>query len=253
MLPNGKSMSCSLLVLLYGDFPGLHARCLLSVLSTTPVTSELRVGINALSRPALESLADILEISDNDVLGIDGSRSFVFSGRRVTLYSKRNENIKKYPMMRRMLADPAITTEWLAWFDDDTWIAQDSRWWDTAELMAEKPGNVYMGEPWSYPYSDKHQKFIVGRPWYRGRAFGVIAGKPGVLFCTGGFWMARQALLSELNWPDPAIGHNGGDTLLSEAIRQRGLRLTPFPTKQLGIHVNDHPRRGYREAPVGTV
>lgn len=253
MLPNGKSMSCSLFVLLYGDFPQLHARCLSSVLSSTPVTAELRVGLNALSPRALETLADILEVGDAEVAGVDRVRRLTSGGRSVTLYSKNNENIKKYPMMRQMLTDPTVSSEWLAWFDDDTWVAPDSKWWDTAEIMAARPKNVYMGEPWTYPYSSKHQKFIASRPWYRGRAFDVIAGKPGVSFCTGGFWLVRSALLYELGWPDPAIGHNGGDTLLSEAIRQRGLSLTPFPTRQLGIQVNDHPRRGYREAPVGTV
>lgn len=253
MLPDGHSLSCSMLLLLYGDFPELHARSLSSILATTPITSELRLGLNEVGHNSLESVADVLEVDDHVVRGVDGRRELGLNGRRVVLYSQGNRNIKKYPMMRLMTQEPRVGSEWLAWFDDDTWAVPDSKWWDTAEILAARPSTVYMGEPWSYPYSDKHRSFIASRPWYHGRPFDTINGKPGVWFCTGGFWVIRSSLFYELGWPDPSIVHNGGDTLLSEAVRQRGLQLTAFPTKQLGLRVNDHPRRGYREAPVGTV
>jgi hypothetical protein len=72
---------------------------------------------------------------------------------------------------------------------------------------------------------------------------------PGITFATGGYWWLRTDVIRQLDWPDERLSHNGGDTLLGEAIRQQGW---PFHKNNYGVKVNAAPRRGLHEAPAGS-
>jgi hypothetical protein len=170
----------------------------------------------------------------------------------VTYFSSGNKNIKKYPMMRRMLYEaPAIETPWVIWFDDDTHIEPGSAWWSKLEAMSASPEHCYIGETWFIHYRKRQWELMLDRPWYKGVAPEFIGGRPAVRFHTGGFVAVRTPVLRELDWPDDTLVHNGGDFLLSEAIRQQGWPRTAIPTKKMGIRVNDSKRRGYSEKPRG--
>ena len=73
--------------------------------------------------------------------------------------------------------------------------------------------------------------------------------KPGVSFMTGGYVWLRTDIMRQLDWPDERLNHNGGDTLLGEAIRQQGLPRHHF---DYGVAVNKAKRRGLSERPAGS-
>ena len=251
----------TILVLLYGKYHNLHRRCLESIRNTVPPETPIRVGLNEVCDKTLEWL-ERGGLAEQTFLpgtlkkgcasaGIVQERSMPHLGR-VTFFSSGNENIKKYPMMRRMLYEaPAIQTPWIVWFDDDTFVDDNSPWWDAVERTSKNAKDVYLGETWFIHYKKAQWNFITGRPWYCNKPPEVINGRPGIHFHTGGFVAAKHATLKRLNWPDETLLHNGGDFLLSEALRQQGESRTAIPTKKLGIHVNASTRRGYSEKPTG--
>lgn len=244
---------CTLLVLLHGKYPGLHRRCLNSVLPTIPKDIPIRIGLNEVCEPMLAwlergSIAPQMLVPG--ALGAGQLGNGITQGR-VTYYSSGNQNIKKYPMMRRMLWEDSIETDWVVWVDDDTCIDEGSKWWQLFESMAEDEETAYMGERWYMDWQGGQTKFIASRPWYRGKESQMHKGRQGIAFHTGGFLLVRTNLLKKLDWPDHKLVHNGGDTMLSEAVRQNDGHITDFPTRDCGIHVNDAKRRGYSEVPVG--
>jgi hypothetical protein len=245
---------CTVLVLLYGNFHELHRRCLESIVATIPPTVQLRVGLNEVCDETLEWLErghldpqmlvpGTLQ-AGNIMRGIEQSRTL--------LYSSRNQNLKKYPMMRRMLWEDKLTTPWVVWFDDDSYVAKDSPWWSELEKMVADSKVMYLGQPWWVHYLEGQWDYIRSRPWFRGMPPQLHDEKPGVGFHTGGFVAIRTTVLKKLKWPDKTLVHNGGDTLLSEAIRQQGWHINRFPTKEMGVHVNASARRGYNERPAGS-
>ena len=241
-------------MLLYGKYPKMHRECLKAAIHSIPCNIPIRIGLNEVD----DLLLTWLERGSLDpqmlvpgTLRAGNLQRGIQQGR-ITYYSSGNQNIKKYPMMRRMLWDDSIKTNWVIWLDDDTFIEEDSGWWSLFETMAEDPETVYMGERWVIDWQGKQEQFIQTRPWFKGKGPQIIKGRPGIAFHTGGFVMVRTKVLKKLDWPDHELLHNGGDTLLSEAIRQNDWHITDFPTKDYGIHVNSAKRRGYSEAPAGS-
>lgn len=244
----------TVLVLLYGDHTNLHRKCLTAIKDSIPATTPLRIGLNDVCEATCtwleggyldpQMLVPGTLAAGNVMRGIEQGR--------ILYYSTQNENLKKYPMMQRMLWEDPIKTPWAVWFDDDTIVAQDSPWWLELEKMAKVKSNMYLGEPWWVHYLPGQWDFIKGRSWFKGKEPQLVRGKPGIGFHTGGFVAIRTKILKALQWPDESLLHNGGDTLLSEAVRQMGGKINKFPTKKLGLHVNSQPRRGYREAPAGS-
>jgi len=80
--------------------------------------------------------------------------------------------------------------------------------------------------------------------WYGKR---IIRGT-GIAFIRGSYWWLKTKILRHLDWPDPRLQHNGGDTALSEAIWQ--LRK-PQHSFFYGIVKELAPRRGRSEKPAG--
>ena len=241
-------------VLLYGKYPRLHRECLQSVVNSIPADIPIRVGLNNVCDLMLKWLEEgrlSPQLLVPGTLKAGNLKRGIEQGR-ITYYSSGNQNIKKYPMMRRMFWEDKLQSDWVIWVDDDVHIDEGSEWWQLFTEMADDPETNYMGEPWLWEWRGNQQEFIKTRPWYKGLPPQSLKGKPGVSFHTGGFVMARTKLLKKLDWPDQKLVHNGGDTLLSEAVRQNGGHITSFPTKMYGVHVNSAKRRGYSEPPLGT-
>lgn len=179
-----------------------------------------------------------------------GNRNTVSSRVQAELY---DENIPKYVRMRytfqRLLNE---NVDWLVWFDDDSWI-EKADWLPKtlAYLEAKKHENVcYVGQPWYVHHLPGQWEFIQQSSWYRGKPPEIIKDKPGVNFAQGAYWWLRADVARQLAWPDIRLSHNGGDTLLGEAVRQQGL---PFHKFYYGVRVNDAPRRGVSETPAGSI
>lgn len=226
----------TLAALLFGDYFDLHRRCLTSFLATIPRDTPVRLGLNQVGTRTMDSLPRWFSRHDGDV----------------EYFSAGKDNIKKYPMMRRMLADRPLYTDWVIWADDDTWINEpSSAWFSVMADCLRQPRACYIGETWWIPYMTGQTDFIKTRSWYTGVPFETHKGQPGVHFNTGGFVAVHTDLLLDLDWPDRALLHNGGDVLLGEAVRQKGRERIAFPTKHCGVMVNNASRRGYSERPVG--
>ena len=167
-----------------------------------------------------------------------------------------DENIPKYRAMRKMFYEGhSPDTPWVIWFDDDSYISK-SNWWDiTTKYINEHPDACYLGQPWFVHHLPGQWEFIQKATWFKGRPAELCptrkkgVKKPGITFAQGAYWWLSAAVMKALDWPDPRLNHNGGDTLLGEAIRQQQL---PFHKFHDGVKINAGKRRGYTERPAGS-
>ncbi len=214
--------------LLYGDHPELHERLLDGFRRAVPERVPVRLWCN---QPGASSLR-LLEARRRP-------------GWTVTL---REDNVPKYAAMRAMFGELA-GEDWVVWFDDDSWI--EAADWYPVMLDAIRPPEVcYVGQRWGAHHLEGQWDFVRAAPWFRGLEPPLHEGKPAVWFAQGAYWWLRSDLRRAIDWPDPRLRHNGGDTLLGEAVRQQGRALTPCA---YGVRVNDAPRRGLSERPAGAL
>jgi ADP-heptose:LPS heptosyltransferase len=234
-------------VLMYGDYHDLHTRILDGITQNTdPDRYKLRIGMNEVCSDTKAYIKTLTEGGKIDPT-------------RLTLFDEP-ENIRKYPLMRKMFYGPEIDTRWVLWFDDDTNILKND-WLDflARSVNDEQPrGFGCFGKKYYVHLKGGQVDFIKGAKWYGGKEIqienkrdsksGKMLHLPKVDFATGSFWLIEMSTLKKLNWPDPRIGHNGGDVMLGEALRQNDVKIKDW---DYGIRVNDAPRRGISERPVG--
>jgi GT2 family glycosyltransferase len=166
-----------------------------------------------------------------------------------------NENVPKYRVMRKLYHEQEPPqTPWILWMDDDTYIMRPNWWSKTKAFLKSDPKICYVGQKWYVHHEAGQWDFIKASPWFRGKKPEMLptrqkgVKKPGVWFMTGGYVWLRTDVMKSLDWPDQRLNHNGGDTLLGEAIRQQGLPRHHF---DYGVMVNKAKRRGLSEAPAG--
>lgn len=234
--------------LIYGPYIDLHQRVLNSIVrNTDPKMLKLRVGMNEVCKETREWLEKFKQ-SHGDI-----SMRFYDSP----------ENIKKYPMMRRMFHDPEnpIDTRWLVWLDDDSHIVEKDWLIKLSHCMREnyeRGCNMY-GKRYFYEISNSHVEWIQAAGWYGKRPFrlhekidkktGKKKIRPKVDFATGGFWAVETSWVREWDWPDVRINHNGGDVMMGEAIYQTGGDVKNW---DYGVKISDAKRRGFSEKIAGT-
>lgn len=167
-----------------------------------------------------------------------------------------DDNRPKYKAMREMFhLRWKPESDWVVWFDDDSYINKGDWWNKTVAHLKDNPTIAYMGEQWYVHHLPGQWDFITKASWYNGCTPEMCPTrrkgkkKPGVTFAQGAYWWLRTDLMKELDWPDPRLNHNGGDTLLGEAARQQGIRVNKF---SYGVLVNKHKRRGFHEKPAGS-
>lgn len=224
-------MDATIGVLLFDDYPHLAKRCLGSLQRVFPAEfcrRHLRVGGNAIAASSKAYLDQLLA---------DG----VLSPENVFL---SETNSYKYPMMRRMFE--TVTTEYVIWFDDDSYLlpTASAEW---PERLAEAMAGVAMcGRAYTIFWQGKQRGWVKKQPWYGGAD---PAKRPVIHFLTGGWWCLRTDVMRRLDYPFPELRHRGGDTMLGEALRQQKL-----PTRQWFEHVaiNTEKRRGFDEGPLGS-
>jgi len=172
----------------------------------------------------------------------------------------QDQNVPKYEVMAELWRGndaTAPTTPWVLWLDDDTHITMPD-WWDkTVEFIeAKKAENIcYIGQKWFVHHLAGQEQFIKEAEWYTGVPVEMCptrspeVTKPGITFANGAYVWLRTDVLRRIKWPDQRLVHNGGDTLLGEAIRQQGLPFHPF---KYGVKGNDAKRRGRSDKPAGS-
>lgn len=238
----GKITVC---VLCYGNYPDLARKCLSSLLATIPPDRlDLRIGTNEINPNTLSYLKTL-----------PATKIYVNSTNRF-----------KYPVMREMFWDPQapITTNYLVWFDDDTWIASPHWITDLCQTIIDNHhynfrmfGNIMYHDLAMYSkQGERPDIWFKSADWYKGRNFRVRNGQQEAAngsvidFAVGWCWALATDAMRIAGIPDIRLGHNGGDITIGEQIHQagfgikqwnRGKSLVACPTREQG------GRRGYSE------
>jgi hypothetical protein len=220
--------------LLYGDYFDLHRRHLQGIVATVPEEVPIHFWCNQVGLRSMELLRSM--------------------SRPSWVVTESPENVPKYRAMGRMFErfrDAGSVWDWVLWLDDDTWFTTPYYWpYMTRFIEARKCENIcYAGYAWWVVHLPGQWEFIQQSAWFRGRPPLTLGGKPAAVFASGGYWWLRTDVLRALDWPDGRLVHNGGDSLLGEAVRQQGLKLHHC---HFGVQINDAARRGMSERPAGS-
>lgn len=238
-------------VLCYGPHLELADRFLGSLYRCTdPKSFTLRAGLNAVV-PATAALFE------------EYSRRF----GNIEIF-RSEDNLFKSPMMRRMFYEQPLETEWVIWFDDDSYVERADWLQRLAVKIQCEPDVAQWGKQFVLWRQDAEiGTFIENAPWYRGLPVPRQTDPNGVEsyefhFATGGFWAIKTEVIRALDWPEPRIRQAGEDYILGEALRQNGYRKGSFDR---GLQVNagdtrnvsaaesiDLPGCGRRKAQSGT-
>lgn len=253
MLPADLLKHFTVFVLGYGDYPQLIERTVKSILQCAGVCDsrwqsignqlDIRIGLNS---PGQSTLRFCNFLVDKGYLS------------SLNLYVSE-ENIAKYPLMRRMFhdSDNRITSPLTMWFDDDSWCTGETdsqaRWFNEVRLAlqdAEMLGSLYRKR-----LEHKQHEWIRAQHWYRAQP--PIEARQFVRFATGGWWTVKTSTIHLFNWPIPELHHRGGDVLFGVLLQQQGLRIKQF-NRGVAINANADtgkesasPRRGIDELPLG--
>jgi len=219
--------SVTIAVLAYGEYPALARRCIESILRHCERDRyRLVVGANAVGAGTRSYLERLRERGAIDRLLVSP------------------DNLNKCPMMRRMFV--GLDTEFLWWFDDDSFIETSRALPDRLRLAREAPasevlwGHVfYFGDERDFSLGTDVAGYVRRAPWYRGRS---RDGDGRWFFPTGGCWFMRSSAIRALDWPDPGLLKRNDDVLLAEAVRQQGWGFRDIGP--CGTAINTEPRRG---------
>jgi len=234
--PTKKFTICALF---YGDYPDLTVR-LLESLGRRDILEhcELRFGLNDVCEATATAVWNHCQAWEK------------FWGTPWNIW-QGHEPYYKYPMMRRMFYEQPLMTDYVMWFDDDSWIKPTAPpdWLRRVENAMTHKGMI--GSVWRMHWNKNQRQFAEDQPWYTGKP---IAKQ--VSFCTGGWWTIRRTILERWDWPVPLLEHRGGDVLLGELCNQQGYRIGNF-NLHLAINADKSgkcstsPRRGFDQKPLG--
>lgn len=174
---------------------------------------------------------------------------------------RSESNSHKYPMMRRLFYDPdrPITTPYVMWFDDDSYIKD--------ETVGSKPAFLHQvhdvlkqqheqavaicGAVYHIQMQGGQINWIKDQTWYGGSKVNKKAR-----FVTGGWWAGDFSFIKEQNYPWPYLDHRGGDVMLGQLIHQQKRTIVNF-RDGLAINADDNgnesksTRRGFDQSPIG--
>jgi hypothetical protein len=163
-----------------------------------------------------------------------------------------------------MFYDAVPLADWVMWFDDDSYFQNDIsvRWW--VDLQKAMTTSDMVGQLWTMQMAGNQWEWIQQQPWCNkalGKPTKLHKGVPCFEFCQGAWWVLRTSVIKSLNWPFPELKHNGGDSMLGEALRHVNGRMHRFASRQKGlVRINADSagrdsasrRRGISEPRVGS-
>jgi hypothetical protein len=232
------SLPLTICALTYGSHTPLCRRFLESLYGKTQAGQfHLRLGLNAACEETRALAADYAARHGN-----------------LTVVDAET-NLFKSPMMRRLMHDPPIATEWTAWFDDDSHILRaDWLLRLSVKMQAEPHIDAWGVRYLLFPNADA-LRFVTTAPWYRGKRWNLHRDENGsvspcFIFPTGGFWVVRTRVLMALDWPDRRLQQAGDDFFFGEALHQNGFEVGSF---ERCIAISDAPRRNAAASEVAMV
>ena len=222
-------------VICFGQHPALAQRFITNLYRyTRPDCFSLRIGLNAVCEETTE-LAHAAAREHGNI--------WIHSEPR---------NIFKSPLMARLFSLKPIETDWVIWFDDDSFPYRQD-WLQGLCLRIEMQPDVDIWGNTFFTYAGEEVvQFIRTASWFRGKPFnhvepsGEWSERPLLSFVEGGFWAGRAEVLKALEWPDPRLLLNGEDYIFGEALRQNGYTIGRYTS---GVRINQSARRWPRDTP----
>jgi len=236
----GKLTVC---VLCYGPHTNLAKKCLSSILASVPAHRlDIRVGTNQIVPETLDYLKTL----------------------PITKIYVNSENRCKYPVMRDMFWDDQapINTNYVVWFDDDTWIASPDWITSLCKTIVDNHNYNYRlyGTKMYHDLSIYRQynpdRWFKAADWYKGKHFrqrGSASETPNgsvIDFAVGWCWAMATEAIRAANIPDVRLHHNGGDITIGEQIHQAGFDIMNWNAgkKMVACPARENGgRRGYSE------
>lgn len=247
-------------VLGFGDQTTDLGRCLESIRRVLPgdeSVARVRIGLN---RPS----------SALSVLPARWAASCADARPMLPCNIVRTTWLPKYPTARLLIhgdadADADVTpieTEYVMWFDDDSYICDDAPATFFADHVAAMAQGGYdlAGSRYTQTLRRGQRAWIEAQPWANLAVFPSpqknAAGDDMATFCQGAWWIARTARLREWDYPWPQLYHNGGDVMLGELARRQHWKIR---NTRDGVAINagatgresKAPRRGLDTDPIG--
>jgi len=214
-------------LLMYGDYPDLHRAIIGGLMRSDLRYAQVRIWCNIICEQTFNRLLRAHPA---------GWQLYVNS-----------ENRPKYKLMRDIFHDSRypITTPWVTWLDDDTLLQKPDWAVHTQEHLENEPSIDFCGLETGSRYYPGAHNVVKAAEWYTGRKFGKKVSR----HVYGAYWWLRTGIVRALDWPDKRLSHNGGDWLLSEALRQQQYKQVSF---SYGIKVQLRAkRRGLSEVSMG--
>lgn len=214
-----------ILVLCYGNFPHLSKRCLDSIIyKATGNDLRIHVGMNQCGTETRQYIRDLL---DNGL---------------ITTAIDSNINLNKDPMMRKLI--DCVSSDYLMWFDDDGYVAQDGWNNELNEIIQNNPNTDVFGFPHISGRDSSYSNILQQRPWYDPSfRFGR-----NINFPIGGLWIAKKTYLINNDYPDRGmksrLDQHMDDRLLGDMMAVTGGKFYTLDGWESKFFVNKSDRRG---------
>lgn len=194
-------------VLCYGDSVDYAERALNSIVAQAdqPWVCRIVVATHAATEALMAAIARCLEPArvPFDVVHVAGN-----PGKYVTMHG----------LFHRQHAP---TTEWVMWFDDDSYCVSQTAIADAAAVAGDAD---LVGQRWEMGLQPSQQGWLKSRSWYAGQPL-LREHPPMTDFCQGAWWCLRTVKIVEHAWPIRDLVHRGGDVALGLLARQQGWRV----------------------------
>jgi len=199
----------------------------------TPTHAELA---NKVLNPQMAALASsgCFFIFGCNAVGADTCRTITAARRgayKNSIVVSSDDNIYKYPMMRKMLDSMPENIEMCIWFDHDSHLLTPDvdRW--LTRLQGQLISNDVLGSVHKMPLSETECE-IAEKLW------GEDVTMPAYVTSLNPSWWAASSV-SEFrhHWPPAELGQKYGHVLFGEFIRRRNLRLAHF-RDDVAVNVN---------------
>lgn len=211
----------------YGDYLHIIQRSINSILLKSTYKRKIHVCLNSPSQSVITWCTNHLIDKNIDSLFIS------------------HDNVNKDPMMRKCIDH--ITSKYMLWFDDDSYVDNDG--WDVKldELLKNNPCDVagFIHSANRYGFGT-YQSFVEKKSWWK--KFPFEHDKNKCVFPIGSCWVGNLEYLRKWDYPDRSMVKKCDDMLLGDLIHSTGGKMISLFGWDIDFKVNTEKRRGFGES-----